>query len=301
VDKQQLQTKKYFERYGNQWSKSVSKKHNDFVNVIEIREQYVIDTCKKFLKKKSRVLDVGCGTGELVIKLQKMKYDSNGIDFSRPMINKAKRLAKKEKIDTEKFTAGSFFEFMPKKSFDLISANGFIEYVSEKELDTFLQKSFKFLSKKGILIFSSRNRLFNCFSLNKYTESEINLGEINNILSECILFNNSKNLKEVISKKHRSNIRKNLQKHELTKTKYAKIKVDMRFQYTPLQLVKKLRDNGFEIVGLFPVHIHAVSTGSKDKLPKIHSDLSQILFNQKSISTKLIPQCSSFMISARKK
>ena len=188
---QHKQTREFFEKFSKQWSKNAKEDYSDFVNTIKIRNDYVEKICRKFVKKKSKTLDVGCGTGDLVIKLSKNGFDSEGVDFASSMIDIAKKDAKKHKISEEKFSNKSFFEYTPKNKLDLISANGFIEYISEKELEEFINKSYNFLNKDGYLVFESRNRLFNCFSFNQYTEGEIEINEISNLLRECILFNQS--------------------------------------------------------------------------------------------------------------
>ena len=297
---QHKQTREFFEKFSKQWSKNAKEDYSDFVNTIKIRNDYVEKICKKFVKKNSKILDVGCGTGDLVIKLSKKGFDSEGVDFASSMIDVAKKDAKKHKISEEKFSNKSFFEYTPKNKLDLISANGFIEYISEKELEEFINKSYNFLNKEGYLVFESRNRLFNCFSFNQYTEGEIEINEISNLLRECILFNESDNLNKLLEEKFQSNIKNNLHKHEITNSKYATIKVDTRYQYTPMQLISILKKTGFEILDIYPVHVHAISTGSKEILPKVHTSLSYYLLEQNQISLKLIPQCSSFMILAKK-
>ena len=71
-----------------------------------------------------------------------------------------------------------FFDYNTDSKFKIISANGFIEYISENELKKFLKNSFDMLEKNGLIVFSSRNRLFNIFSNNEYTKSEIKLSNI---------------------------------------------------------------------------------------------------------------------------
>ena len=66
----------------------------------------------------------------------------------------------------------------------IVSANGFIEYISKQELQKFLSDSYDLLGKNGLLVFSSRNRLFNVFSNNSYTHSEIKMSNISELIKE---------------------------------------------------------------------------------------------------------------------
>ena len=179
--------------------------------------------------------------------------------------------------------------------FNLISANGFIEYISEKELVEFFDKSHSFLEKNGILVFSSRNRLFNVFSFNNYTKAEIKANCIEKLIDECIIFNNILNFEELLKKKFESKINKNLESHEVT----GDINVTTRYQYTPCQLISQLEKKGFEIIDLRPLHIHLFTTGGRKNLPEIHDTMSNLVQEQKNI-LQLVPQSSSFMVAAKK-
>lgn len=300
-DKQQKQTKEFFEEYAKIWHKHTTSKSSNSVNVVKMRNQYVEKICSKLLKKKAKTLDVACGVGDLVISLLKKNYDAFGVDFTSAMIKQAKSDAKKLNLSTDRFFISSVFEFDPKTKFNLISANGFIEYISQDQLINFINRSYQLLEKNGILIIESRNRLFNVFSFNKYTQAEIRIKQINHLLEECILFNTAKNLKELLNQNFTSKISENLQQHEYTGNEFTNIMVDKRYQYTPFELIAMLRKYGFEIIDLMPYHIHAISTGAKEIKPKIQTYLAYHLQEQEDILLKLLPQGSSFMICARKK
>ena len=301
ITTQQKQTKKFFDEFSKGWSRNAKSNYKDFVNIVKIRNSYCESQAKKHLKKNKKILDVGCGSGDLVISFLQKKYDSYGLDFAKGMISKARTHAKKLNMDPDRFTLSSFFEFHSKDTFDMITANGVIEYVSTDELDKFIKKSKSILKKNGIFVLESRNRLFNAISFNNYTLDEIKIKEINHLLEECIVFNKTKSINNLINSEFKSKIKKNLKKHDLTITKYAKIKVDTRNQYTPFELFSILRKNGFKILDVSPVHIHALTTGAKEKRGDIHTKLAYFLEKQEEIKLNLIPQCSSYMIACKKK
>jgi len=293
LSKQQKQTKNYFEKVSNQWHIKANLHSDKILNIIDQRNNYVKKIALNFLDKKNRILDVGCGTGELVVDLLKTGYDAYGIDFSNSMIKKAREHAAKNHVSDKVFIKESFFTHTFSEKFDLISANGFIEYISERELSEFFKKSYLLLSKNGILVVGSRNRLFNVFSFNKYTMDEMKAGNLDALVEECIYFNSEKNLNLEFNEV-KSKIKTNLKKHSKTG-----INVDTRFQYTPFQIFEKLKKSGFRAFDLSPIHIHIFCTGTK----KIHSDFHNVVSNhmQNQINNKgLIPQSSSFMISAKR-
>jgi len=293
---QQKQTEIFFNKISKIWNKKAKTTSAYLANDILQRNNYVIKVAKQYLKKNVKTLDVGCGTGDLVIKLFKKGYDSYGLDFASSMIQTAKSNAKKSKVDTTRFYKKSFFEFSSKEKFDLISANGFIEYISENELNIFLKKITNTLKKRGILVFSSRNRLFNIFSFNQYTSNEVRNGSINDLIQECILFNSSKKISDILNSKL---IEKSIKKFNY----YIKteINVNKRNQYTPLTILKILKKHGFKILDLIPYHVHTLPPSVSKIYPEINNLTSNYLQETKTANIQLIPQSSSFMISCRKK
>jgi len=292
---QQSQAKKFFDKFADNWHARANYDSTYSVNVIKQRNQFVENISSKFLKSGMKTLDVGCGTGELVFSLLREGFDAYGLDFAPSMIEKAKSEASKLGLPPDRFLLTSFFDFIPQNKFELISANGFIEYVSEDEFEKFINNSNKFLAQNGIIVMGSRNRLFNIFSFNNYTKAEIETRTMNHLIEECIIFNNSNSLEEVLGQNFTSGISKNLQKHE-----HTGIGVDTRYQYTPFQIIKRLKDHGFEIIGLEPIHIHILTTGAKNKETEIHDFISNQIQDCKDIHLQTIPQSSSFMIAARK-
>ena len=150
VTLQQKQTREFFDGFSKGWSRNAKSNYNDFVNIVKIRNMYCESQAKKYLKKNGKILDVGCGSGDLVVSLLQKKYDCFGLDFAKGMITKAKNHAKKLNFDSNRFTLSSFFDFNSKEKFDMVSANGVIEYISTDELDQFIKKAGKILKKDGI-------------------------------------------------------------------------------------------------------------------------------------------------------
>lgn len=60
---------------------------------------YIEDIFKKYNKKPSLVLDLGCGTGSITTILAKRGYDMIGVDLSADMLNVARDKAVEEGLD----------------------------------------------------------------------------------------------------------------------------------------------------------------------------------------------------------
>jgi len=84
------QLKKYFDSRGSQ---KISATSPDF-NLREIE----IACISKYLKNKQNILDLGCGNGySTLIYASQFKSNFLGLDYSKPMIDAAKKLTKKIK------------------------------------------------------------------------------------------------------------------------------------------------------------------------------------------------------------
>lgn len=294
---QQQETLKYFNRHAKDWAKNANAQSLNKINVIRQRNGFVLKVINE-RKKTNLFLDIGCGTGDLVCQIASKGINAIGIDFSKKMIDMAKNKAEKSKYTKTTFKCCPFFDFsFEPNTYDVISANGFIEYISYKELNLLLSLCRKALKRNGSLVLGSRNRLFNVFSLNEFTKEEISSGNINQLIIESIELMISKNIKELASFKPVP-LQKRGKNHPDTG-----IDVSTRYQYTPVQLINILKKSDFKTEEIYPVHIHGIPPNMKDKYPAIHRVISNYLqeWSNRNERFYLIPQSSSFMIHAIKK
>ena len=79
-------------------------------------------------KEKERILDLGCGTGELSYQIYKLCSEVIGIDKSEEMVNKAKA-----DFPEIKFEKGDAEDFSFEKKFDAIFSNATLHWVTDYE------------------------------------------------------------------------------------------------------------------------------------------------------------------------
>tara|TARA_E500000178_G_C16949101_1_gene720331 strand:+ start:512 stop:1396 length:885 start_codon:yes stop_codon:yes gene_type:complete len=287
ITSQQLQTKKFFEKNANNWAREAKLKSNKIQNPGHSRSKFVLDSITKNRFKYH--LDVGCGTGDLVFNSSRFTKKSVGLDFSKNMIKIAKKKFKRKNLF---FENSSVFNFKTKEKFDIISANGFIEYISINQIKSFLKFCQYNLVGNGLIILSVRNRLFNLFSLNDFTEKELKEKMFMNFLKESINLNRL-GLKEFLRlKKIKFN------KSSFNQPKTENYNIDVRLQFSPLQMINVLNQYNFNTVDIFPINYHPVT-------PKIFSTQTDFFKISKYITKNcdklsLIPFSSSFMIAAKK-
>lgn len=292
--KQQKETLSYFKKHAAEWSKKAKSKAEDTVNIVKQRNDYVLNIIEK--RKKTEIfLDVGCGTGDLVNEIAKRGICAVGVDFAEEMIKIAKDNAKKNEYNLANFICCSIFDLnFNNTKYDVISANGFIEYISFEQLNRFLEIAFKHLRKGGSLVLGSRNRLFNLFSLNDFTQNEIKEVMVKSLLLESIALVKGLSIKELT----------NIEPIPLPKVNQKQlnsgIDVSVRYQYTPVQLIKILKHKKFKPTHICPLHIHGVVPQFKNRYPAIHANISNFLQPYAQDNTSLLPHASSFMIHAKK-
>ena len=296
--KQQQETLNYFDSFAQDWKEKALGNKFAKVNIINQRNNYVLEVIKS-RSQNLKTLDVGCGTGELVHDIAKLKIPAVGIDFANEMIKQANDISTENKLESAEFICGSFFDHkMDDGSFDVISANGFIEYISHKQLDQFITIASKALRKGGSLVMGSRNRLYNVISMNEYATDEINSDNAVKLLNESVQVAAMRDLKE-LQKIDSAPLENPEKTHQDTG-----IAVTTRYQFTPSQLAKMLHAKGFEVKELCPIHIHAASPAFKSAYPEFHYMVSNMLSNitneNKDSRNMLIPYSSSFMIHAVK-
>ena len=137
---------------------SISKDYAELLkNKLEEKEFEIVI---KYINKKHKVLDLCCGTGRYLIPLTKLKYDIEGIDFSKGMINQAKVYAKKGKVNIKIEQGDATSINKDDSSYDSIlllgDSLGSIpgRFNRQKALD----ESYRILKKNGILICMVGNR-----------------------------------------------------------------------------------------------------------------------------------------------
>lgn len=288
--KQQHEALDYFRKEASNWKASAVSKAADEVNVIQQRNDYVLEVAER--REQTRTaLDVGCGTGDLVCALARRGVKSTGIDFASEMIDIARENARREELTEAGFHCSSIFDFdMSGSSYDLISANGFIEYISYEELDRFFDVAHQALDPQGSFVVGSRNRLFNIFSLNDFTTHEIDEGAALQLLKESVRLASTGSIDELLEVEEAP-----LQRPQMEHTPTG-IDVSTRYQFTPVQLMRRLEAKGFEIVQVYPIHIHAVAPTFQKQHGDVHATVSNLLQTYADEQMSLVPFSSSFML-----
>ena len=149
-----------------------SAKYYDFLINKEVIE-LDINFYKKLLGKNSTVLDIGCGTGRVALRLYKSCKEITCIDISETMLEIFRDKLKTQNIRNIEIMKSDMLDFKFKKSFDLIILpfRVFQVLTSKTQKVKFLKNAVKHMSDNSLLIiqmFDPNERIFKAFkTMNK--------------------------------------------------------------------------------------------------------------------------------------
>jgi SAM-dependent methyltransferase len=108
------------------------------------------ETLLPYLSPGCRVLDVGCGTGNVVRFLAERGFEAEGVDLNQDAITSAK--THHPEFSSPVFHCQDFLYFQPPATFDAIIMVRFLTCIPEREAwECCLDKAFQILSPGGFL------------------------------------------------------------------------------------------------------------------------------------------------------
>lgn len=125
------------------------------------------------INEEMRVLDIGCGRGEIVFYCSFKGARSTGIDYADASIKLAdsarSKMSKKIQRNTKFIKMDAKDLKFPKSSFDLIIMSGIVEHLYPEELELVFAQIKRVLRPKGKLIVSTApNKIFNDITYKYY-------------------------------------------------------------------------------------------------------------------------------------
>ena len=225
--------------------------HKEFAGIYDVFMKYVdYDSwyrfLRSFIKEKGTLLDLGCGTGEFLVRFLKDGFSVVGVDLSEKMLEIAKKkitdrklencdfkLVKENIVNFENtFENGEIFEV------DNIICNfDTVNYLkNEKEFKKLLEKCSKNLKKDGFLIFDAVTE--DIFS--EIFENDIFLDEEPEYTS---IWRHEK----ISRKKHIVEIDLFIREDENDNLFRKYNEVQEKFIYDPEWIVETVQNKGFEV------------------------------------------------------
>ncbi|MCJ7565027.1 MAG: class I SAM-dependent methyltransferase [Candidatus Aminicenantes bacterium] len=260
-------------------------------------------------EKPGWVLDGGCGSGVMACELVRRRWRVVALDIAEKMIKETnERTARMipRKKDWVKTRVGDVEALdLEDSAMDATLYSGVIEYLEKDE--PLLSEARRVLKPGGILIVTSRNRLFNLFSMNDYTRSEIQNGTVASLLEELLglqswLEYEKKTIPLLVKYMRERVSKKNIEVFQATMGKVSKPPLDYtmtRRQHSPFQLKASFEKMGFTVEKFEFWHSHP--------FPVSFEGLSRALFIEMGMALEVLHQtplapliCSGLIVKGRK-
>ncbi len=281
MSKQKELTNTYFNTRSSLWAESVYKLDNRFDRfpTSMVRDDIILKNLKT-QKTIKRVLDFGCGSGDMVFALRKRKYDAHGFDLAEDMIHQAENTRMKEyPKNSDLFWLDDVERYKGDASYDAAVATGVIEYLDQ---DLPLIKSMSSsLKKGGVAYIACRNKLFSAATANSYTLDELKSGHLASLIKEALQAGTvagsyKKEFESVIA-----NLRDLLQtptKDLLAPKKKESVltfpKGMVRRFHTPEEMAKAAKKAGLTLEGVEYFHMHPLPSQYEQLFPRFYNGLS---------------------------
>ena len=168
----------YFDRHAHEWVEAAYEADVRFPVGSE-RVRLAIEGVAPAMREGSRLVDLGCGGGQLCVHAANLGWSTVGVDNAPGMIEESKTNA--GELEIEWRVAAYDESELPASEFDAVTAMGLIEYLPDD--DGLFGEAARLLQPGGRFAVSCRNRLYNLLSANDYTAQE-HEGEAARLLEE---------------------------------------------------------------------------------------------------------------------
>jgi 2-polyprenyl-3-methyl-5-hydroxy-6-metoxy-1,4-benzoquinol methylase len=170
--------REYFDRYAHDWVEAAYTQDVRFPVGSE-RVRLAIEGVAPVMREGGRLVDLGCGGGQLCVDAARLGWSAVGVDVAPRMIEEAR--ARADGLPIEWIVAGFDESELPHSEFDAVTAMGLIEYLDDDE--RLFREAARLLRAGGRFAVSCRNRLYNLVSANEYTAEELG-GDAPRLLAE---------------------------------------------------------------------------------------------------------------------
>ena|SRR3990167_6131652 len=159
-------------------------------------------------KIRYRVLDIGCGAGQISFFLASQQHEVTGIDISKKAIESCLKSKKKFRINNITFKSGDITSIKMKRKFDLVIMSELIEHIENDE--KLLTEVRKILSPRGKILITTPSKKAPLYRLGLLKEFDKRVGHIRRYDEKTLLNLIDKSELKVIKIKKNEGVLRNL-------------------------------------------------------------------------------------------
>ena len=233
----------------------------------------------------STAVDLGCGTGELLLGFADRGLNATGVDIAVAMVDEANRLVESHHTGTSVVRAvvgdaeNYASELSEDGSIDVVTAMGLIEYLQEDS--NLLASAFSMLRPGGMMFVQCRNRLFNLCSANRYTKSEASDQEIPMLLEHLEASRKFSPIGAPDSNAIKSTVERLGELSQVSMSGPANTTIlpqrgsdVLRRQHTPVEFAESCQQAGLELESIVYYRMHPIPPGEKELFPDFYNAFS---------------------------
>jgi SAM-dependent methyltransferase len=266
----------YFDRNAHAWVEAAYAGDVRFPVGAE-RVRLAIEGVAPAMQEGSRLVDLGCGGGQLCVHAANLGWRAVGVDSAPGMIEEAR--AESEALDVEWIVASYDESGLPDGEFDAVTAMGLIEYLPDD--DGLFAEAARLLRPGGRFAVSCRNRLYNLQSVNEYTAEEPETARLLDELRETLARTRPEDLQalgeslaaaadelEAAAAEDRDVPPRELHDHRRAFQRG-------RRQHTPRDLAPAAERHGFAPAEMLALHPHPLPPALEPLAPRTYNRLAQ--------------------------
>ncbi|MFW6285743.1 MAG: class I SAM-dependent methyltransferase [Nanoarchaeota archaeon] len=156
---------KRFDKEVGVWNEHYQKQKLNSLIELEVkrRTKFTLEFIKKIKKNNLKVLDIGCGSGNLLQKIKKLNtnIDITGIDISSEMVKTAQKNNNTKKIYQKNIEKESL-----NQKFDVITLMGVFPYFKNPKKT--IKNIDNMLKPEGYIIFTYNNKISLSYKINRF-------------------------------------------------------------------------------------------------------------------------------------
>lgn len=169
--------------------------------------RHLLGVIKQYLKKDSKILDIGCGAGTLALFLAGQGNSVKGVDLSKRAIQACKKSAKSLGLNNVSFEKINFPEENISGRFDFIILSEVLEHLPKDSLA--LKKIYSILNKDGILLLSTPSKNAPLYRLGLADKHDKQVGHLRRYTIEELVEMLEKQKFKIVMKKKNEGILRN--------------------------------------------------------------------------------------------
>ncbi len=132
-----------------------------------------VNKALEFAQDNFKILDAGCGLGQVVFNLLKKGYDSYGVDYNTNTIRLARKIAEMKYMGKERFINGDLLNLpFANNCFDMYLSYGVIEHYKKEEHLRIIKEACRIVKNNGIIYLYYPN-IWSPFGIQSYVFSKL--------------------------------------------------------------------------------------------------------------------------------